>query len=46
MYSERLQDELFKTGFCNETNVSVSGGNEKSDYFISLGYLNDEFYVI
>ena len=35
MYSERLQDELFKTGFRNETNVSVSGGNEKSDYFIS-----------
>ena len=46
MYSERLQDELFKTGFRNETNVSVSGGNEKSDYFISLGYLKDESYVI
>ena len=39
MYSERLQDELFKSGFRNETNVSVSGGNDKSDYFISLGYL-------
>lgn len=46
MYSERLQDELFKTGFRNETNVSVSGGNETSDYFISLGYLKDESYVI
>ena len=45
-YAERLQDELFKTGFRNETNVSVSGGNEKSDYFISLGYLKDESYVI
>ena len=37
---------FFKTGFRNETNVSVSGGNEKSDYFISLGYLKDESYVI
>ncbi len=46
MYSERLQDELFKAGFRNETNVSVSGGNEKSDYFISLGYLKDQSYVI
>lgn len=46
MYSERLQDELFKSGFRNETNVSVSGGNDKSDYFISLGYLKDESYVI
>ena len=44
--AERLQDELFKEGFRNETNISVSGGNDKSDYFFSLGYLNDESYVI
>lgn len=44
--AERMQDELFKEGFRNETNVSVSGGNEKSDYFISLGYLKDDSYVI
>ena len=34
--AERLQDELFKEGFRNETNISVSGGNDKSDFPVEI----------
>lgn len=36
------QDLIFKTGFVQNHNVSVSGGNEKATYFISGGYLDQE----
>jgi len=40
-----LQDEIFDTGFGTETNVSMSGGDNDTKYFISGGYLNNEGIV-
>ena len=36
------QDLIFRTGFVQNHNVSVSGGSEKATYFISGGYLDQE----
>ncbi|MEQ5789825.1 TonB-dependent receptor [Muricauda sp. NFXS6] len=36
------QDLMFRTGFVQNHNVSVSGGNEKATYFISGGYMDQE----
>jgi len=35
-------DKVFKTGFTQKHNVTVSGGNETSKYFASFGYLGQE----
>ena len=40
-----LQDELLTPRFRQEYNASVSGGTEKIDYHMSLGYLSDPSYV-
>lgn len=40
-----LQDELLAGRFRQEYNASVSGGSDKMDYHISLGYLSDPSYV-
>ncbi|WP_282123133.1 SusC/RagA family TonB-linked outer membrane protein [Algibacter mikhailovii] len=34
-------DEMFGTSYSSQTNVSVSGGNEKSDFRVSFGYDNN-----
>ena len=36
------QDLIFKTGFVQNHNVTVSGGTEKANYFISGGYMDQE----
>jgi TonB-dependent starch-binding outer membrane protein SusC len=36
------QDEMFQTAGINQTNLSVSTGNEKSRLFVGLGYLNQD----
>ncbi|MBT8314739.1 MAG: TonB-dependent receptor, partial [Maribacter sp.] len=36
------QDAVFRTGFVQNHNVSVSGGNENANYFISGGYMDQE----
>ncbi len=36
------QNLIFRTGFVQNHNVSVSGGNEKATYFISGGYLDQD----
>jgi TonB-linked SusC/RagA family outer membrane protein len=36
------QDLIFKTGFVQSHNVTVSGGSEKANYFISGGYMDQE----
>lgn len=36
------QNLMFKSGFVQNHNVSVSGGSEKATYFISGGYLDQE----
>ena len=39
-------DALSRTGTREEYNLSFSGSNEKTDYFISMGYVNEEGYII
>ncbi|NJK83382.1 MAG: TonB-dependent receptor [Saprospiraceae bacterium] len=37
-----MQDEIFTTAFGTENNLSVSGGNDKTNYFASFGYTNND----
>jgi TonB-linked SusC/RagA family outer membrane protein len=37
---------LKRTGKRTDANLNYSGASEKSDYFLSLGYLNDKGYVL
>lgn len=46
LYTDRLQDELFQNSMRQEHNFSISGGDDKSDYYLSLGYLQDDSYVL
>ena len=38
-------DEVFSSNFRQEYNVSVSGATDKTDYYISAGYLSDPSYI-
>ncbi|WP_316840004.1 TonB-dependent receptor [Pedobacter gandavensis] len=37
---------LKRTGSRSDYSMAVSGGSEKSDYYVSLGYLNEKGYII
>lgn len=37
-----LQDRIFRTAFGNETNVSVSGGTDKTQYYLRGSYLGNQ----
>ena len=39
------QDEVLRTGFSHNHNVSISGGNQKTKYMGSLNYMNREGIV-
>ncbi len=39
------QNEIFRTGYTQSHNVSYSGGTDKSSYYASLGYLNQQGIV-
>ncbi|QZT36716.1 SusC/RagA family TonB-linked outer membrane protein [Halosquirtibacter xylanolyticus] len=39
-------DQLFQTGIQQNHTVSVSGGSEKSNFYVSLGYLNDAGWTV
>ena len=39
------QDEIFQSAFGTESYVSATGGNEKSNYFASIGYTNNDGIV-
>ena len=45
LYDESYADELLKTGFRQQYDVSVNGGSEKVKYFASLGYLSDPSFI-
>jgi TonB-linked SusC/RagA family outer membrane protein len=36
------QDEIFNTAFSQDYNLNINGGNEKTSYFFSFGYLDQE----
>lgn len=40
------QDVLYRTGVSHNVQASVSGGSEKTQFLVSLGYLNQEGVVI
>jgi len=42
----KWSDAAFGTGYRSEANVQFSGGNDKTRYALSFGYLNDEGYTI
>lgn len=39
-------DELKRVGSRGDYTMAVSGGSEKSDYYVSLGYLDEKGYII
>ncbi len=43
---ELYSDAAFDSAFRKETNVRMGGGSEKSDYYFSVGYLDDDGYAI
>ncbi|MDR2684011.1 MAG: SusC/RagA family TonB-linked outer membrane protein [Prevotellaceae bacterium] len=43
---ENWAENIFHTGKKYEGTVKISGGSEKTTYFTSLGFLNDEGYYI
>jgi len=41
-WTDSWEKELYKVAPRTNVNVSISGGDGKSDYFLSLGYLNED----
>ncbi len=39
-------NEVMRTGTRGDYNINFSGGSDKSDYFMSLGYLDDKGFTI
>lgn len=40
------RSRLERTGIRHDGNVTISGGNEKTDYYTSLGYLDEQGYIV
>ena len=45
LYDDTYADALLKTGFRQQYDLSASGGSEKEDHYLSLGYLTDPSYI-
>ena len=43
---ENWQDHIFRVGKKYSAGVKISGGSDKTTYFTSINYLNDEGYYI
>lgn len=44
-YHDDWEDELSRVGLRQEYNLGLSGGNESTDYYFSLGYLKEKGFV-
>ena len=42
LWNDSWEDVLFRTASRTNANVSVSGAGDRSDYYLSAGYLNEE----
>lgn len=42
LWDESWEEALFRTASRHNTNVTVSGAGDKSDYYLSFGYLDEE----
>lgn len=45
-YNDSFADAMFQTASRQEYNVSASGSNDKVDYYLSVGYLDNQSYII
>ncbi|MBW8325273.1 MAG: TonB-dependent receptor [Prolixibacteraceae bacterium] len=45
LYNDNYDKYLLENKLRQEYNISATGGNEKVDYFFSLGYLEDPSYI-
>jgi TonB-linked SusC/RagA family outer membrane protein len=45
LWEDNWQDELFRTARRQEVQASASGANDKTDYFFSFGYLDEQGIV-
>ncbi len=45
-YDDTFADAMFKNSFRQEYNVSASGGNDRTDYYVSMGYLDNDSYIV
>lgn len=46
LYHDDWSKELIRPSLRQEYNLSINGSNNKTDYYISFGYLDDPSYVI
>jgi len=46
LWNDNWRDVLQRTGHRTQADLSFSGGNEKSNYYFSAGYLNDQGIAI
>jgi TonB-linked SusC/RagA family outer membrane protein len=42
LYHQDWQDELIGNGYKQDYSITMNGGDEKSIYFVSMGYLNED----
>ena len=45
-YNDSFADNMFKTAVRQEYNISASGSNDKVDYYMSIGYLDNKSYIV
>ncbi len=45
-YYDPFSDSMFRNSFRQEYNVSASGGSNRTDYYISMGYLDNDSYIV
>lgn len=45
-YNDTFADAMFKNSFRQEYTVSASGGNNRTDYYMSLGFLDNNSYIV
>jgi len=46
LYQEKWDDKMFTNGVRQEYTATISGGDDKTSYYLSLGYLSDDGYVV
>lgn len=45
-YDDSFADAMFQNAFRQEYIASASGANDKTDYYVSMGYLDNDSYVL
>ncbi len=45
-YNDTFADAMFKNSFRQEYNASASGGTDRTNYYVSLGYLDNDSYIL